>query len=134
MKCILKIPFCFVLTLLLLSNSVFAECWVVSDLKGYATNLADKYNFHTDRISGKKILVNIDGDNSSVSGSEEISFVEVTPQFILGVYRGGVYKGTVETWGIDIERRKVYYTSSRSGFTIFDGAKVLVGDVIGKCK
>ena len=112
----------------------FAECWVASEFKGYASCLADSYNFHQDGISGKKILINIDGDRSSVSGSEGITFIQVTPQLIVGIYTGGGYKGVVESWGIDIERRKVFYSQTRSGYLIFDGAKTFVGELEGKCK
>jgi hypothetical protein len=119
---------------LLITNHVFAECWVVSGLKGYGSNAADKYGIHEDGLSGQKFKIIINGNKSSVTGSECISFKEVTPQLIVGVYKSGGYKGTVESWGIDIENRKVFYTQTKSGYTIFDGAKMFIGDLDGKCK
>jgi len=120
--------------LLLMANHAFAECWVVTGLKGYGSNAADKFNIHEDGLSDKKIHITINGNKSSVTGSEGISFKEVTPQLIVGVYKSGGYKGTVESWGIDIENRKVFYTQTKSGYTIFDGAKMFIGDIEGKCK
>ena len=119
---------------LLITNHVFAECWVVSGLKGYGSNAAEKFGIHEDGLSGQKIKIIINGNKSSVTGSEGISFKEVTPQLIVGVYKSGGYKGTVESWGIDIENRKVFYTQTKSGYTIFDGAKMFIGDIEGKCK
>ena len=135
MKFILRIiHFFVVLLLLLMAHSVFAECWVVTGLKGYGINVADNYNFHEDGLSTQKFLVNINGKQSSVAGSEGISFEEVTPQLIVGVYKSGGYKGVVESWGIDIEKRKAFYTQTKIGYTIFDGAKMFVGELEGKCK
>lgn len=119
---------------LLITNHVFAECWVVSGLKGYGSNAADKFSIHKDGLAGQKIKISINGNKSSVTGSEGISFKEVTPQLIVGVYKSGGYKGTVESWGIDIENRKVFYTQTKSGYTIFDGAKMFIGELEGKCK
>jgi hypothetical protein len=129
-----KIHFPIVLIVLLMAHSVFAECWVVTGLKGYGSNVADNYDFHEDGLSTQKFLVNINGKKSSVAGSEGISFEEVTPQLIVGVYRSGGYKGVVESWGIDIEKRKAFYTQTKIGYTIFDGAKMFVGELEGKCK
>lgn len=117
-----------------MANSSFAEWWVVSGLKGYGSNVADNFNIHEDGITGQKIRININGNKSSVTGSESIIFEEVTPQLIVGAYKSGGYKGTVESWGIDIENHKVFYTQIRSGYTIFDGAKMFVGNLEGKCK
>lgn len=126
----------YVMALLVLTtcSSSFAECWVVSNFSGYGSNSGDNYNLHQDGISNKKMILNIDGDNSSVSGSEGITFMEVTPQLIVGVYRSGGYKGVVESWGVDVEKRKVFYVQAKSGYTIFDGAKIFVGTLEGKCK
>ncbi|GAX62668.1 large extracellular alpha-helical protein [Candidatus Scalindua japonica] len=122
------------LLLLLIANNAFAECWIASGFKGYGSNAYDKFNIHEDGLSNKKIHISINGNKSSVTGSEEISFKEVTPQLIVGVYMSGSYKGVVESWGIDIENRKVFYTQTKSGYTIFDGAKMFIGDLEGKCK
>jgi hypothetical protein len=121
------------LFVLLIANQALAECWVVSGLKGYGSNAADKFNIHEDGLS-KKFQVDINGNKSSVTGSEGLSFEQVTPQLIVGVYKSGGYRGTIESWGIDIENRKVFYTQARNGFGIFDGAKMFIGNIEGNCK
>ncbi|MBI5676053.1 MAG: hypothetical protein HZC48_09570 [Nitrospirae bacterium] len=122
------------LLFILMTNSAFAECWIVSGLKGYGSNVVDNFNIHEDGITGQKIRININGSKSAVTGSENIIFEEVTPQLIVGIYSSGGYKGVVESWGIDIENRKVFYTQTRSGYNILDGAKMFIGNLEGKCK
>lgn len=129
-----KFTFFIALLFLMTANSAFAECWVVSGLKGYGSNAADNFNFHEDGLRGQQILVNINGKKSSVTGSVGITFEEITPQLIVGIDKRGGYKGVVESWGIDIEKRKVFYTQTKSGYTIFDGAKMFIGELVGKCK
>ncbi len=120
--------------LLLMGTYVFGECWVVSGFHGYAGNVADDFTIHKDSLSGQTFNLNIDSDKSTVSGSKEISFTEVTPQLIVGIYRSGTNKGVVESWGVDIKNRMAFYTQTKSGYTIFDGAKMFIGKVEGKCK
>jgi len=115
------------------SSSFSSECWVVSGLKGIGSNSADQYNLHEDSLDKRSFQIIIDGDNSSVTGSEGISFFEVTPQLIVGAYASGGYKGVVESWGIDVEQNKVFYTQSKSGYSIFDGAKLFIGTLDGRC-
>jgi len=115
-------------------NFVFSSgCWVVSGLKGIGSNSADQYNLHEDSLDNRSFQIIIDGDNSSVIGSDGISFYEVTPQLIVGVYSNGSHKGVIESWGVDVEKNKVFYTQTKSGYTIFDGAKLFVGELDGKC-
>jgi hypothetical protein len=102
-----KLTLVTVLALLLCCAPAFAECWVVSNLNGVLGSVGSKYQLIEDGITGRKLQVNINGDQSSVTGSEGIVFTEVTPQLIMGVYYSGGYKGTVESWGIDVEHRIV---------------------------
>lgn len=115
------------------SSSFSSECWVVSGLKGIGSNSADQYNLHEDSLDNRSFQIIIDGNNSSVIGSDGISFYEVTPQLIVGIYSNGSHKGVIESWGVDIEENKVFYTQTKSGYTIFDGAKLFVGELDGKC-
>jgi hypothetical protein len=77
-------------------------------------------------------MLNINGNKSSViggdGGSNEINFMEVTPGLIVGIK-----DGVIETWGIDVKKKKAFYTQSKSGYSIFDGAKMFVGNLDGKC-
>ncbi len=115
------------------SSVVFAECWIVSGFQGYGSNNADNYNIYKDGLTGMTFMLNINGNKSSVTGgdggSNVIDFMEVTPGLIVGIKNG-----VVETWGIDVEKRKAFYTQSKSGYSIFDGAKMFVGNLDSKCK
>jgi hypothetical protein len=128
----LKLVFIFSLLLLMVSNVVFAECWIVSGFKGYGCSNADNYNIHKDGLTGMTFMLNINGNKSSViggdGGSNEINFMEVTPGLIVGIK-----DGVIETWGIDVKKKKAFYTQSKSGYSIFDGAKMFVGNLDGKC-
>ena len=118
----------------MLGPFAFAECWTVSDFQGYATNFANDFEIHKDSLTSQTIDINIDGDKSTVTGSEGITFFEITPHLIVGIYNSGTYKGVVESWGLDIEKGKVFYTQTKSGYIVFDGAKMFVGKIVGKCK
>lgn len=123
-----------VLLMLITAQPVFAECWVVSGLKGYESKAADNYNTHESAYSGQQFRITINGKKSSVTGWEPMTFEEITPQLIVGVYKSGGYKGQVDTFGIDIEHGKVFYTQTKSGYSIFDGTKMFIGKLEGKCK
>ena len=129
-KCCIPIALLF----LIAANPVCAECWLVSGLKGYASNAADNFNIHEDGLSGQQIRIIINGKKSSVTGWEPMAFEEITPQLIVGIYKSDGYKGQVDTFAIDIEHHKVYYTQTKNGYSIFDGAKMFIGKLEGKCK
>jgi len=124
----MRFALCFFFILLMMSNFVFAECWIVSELKGYGATGYNNFEIQKDGISGQKFIVNIDGKNSSVISSN-IKFIEVTPYAIVGIERG-----VVETWSINIEKRKAFYTKTASGYGPLDGVKMFVGSLEGKCK
>jgi hypothetical protein len=135
MKTILRKSYISIALLFLIAaNPVFAECWVVSGLKGYGSNVADNFNIHEDGLSGQQFRITINGKKSSVTGWEPMTFEEITPQLIVGIRKSGGYKGQVDAFGIDVENRKVFYTQIKSGYSIFDGAKMYVGKLEGKCK
>jgi len=121
------------MTIMMLQGIAYAECWIVSKLKGYQTLAAEQYSF-VDSGFSKPFRINIDGNNSSVEGWDNVTFVEITPQLLMGVYKSGGYQGSVDVWGIDTEKRKVFYTQAKSGFSIFDGTKMFIGKIDGKCK
>ena len=111
-----------------------SECWVVSGLKGYGSLSVDGYALGKDAISNHTFEVVINGEKSFVKGSNGLSFIEITPNLIVGIYISGGDKGAVETWGVDVEKGKVFYTLTRSGYALHDGAKLFTGNLEGKCK
>jgi len=123
-----RLLLCFYLILLMMSDFAFAECWIVSELKGYGAAGYNNFEIQKDGISVQKFMVNINGKNSSVISSD-IKFFEVTPYAIVGVK-----DGVVETWSINIEKQKAFYTKTASGYGPLDGVKMFVGNLDGKCK
>jgi len=111
-----------------------AECWVVSGLEGYGSFSGDEYALGKDAMRGRTFKVVINGKNSFVTGSNGLSFMEITPNLIVGVYTAGSKEGAVETWGIDTRKKKVFYTQTRSGYELLDGAKLFIGNIDGQCK
>jgi hypothetical protein len=124
----LRFLLCFSLILLMMSDFAFAECWIVSEFKGYGAAGYNNFEIQRDGISGQKFVININGKNSSVISSD-IKFIEVTPYAIVGIK-----DGVIETWSINIEKRKAFYTKTASGYGPFDGVKMFVGNLEGKCK
>ena len=66
-----------------------------------------------------------------------LTFIETSSNSVLGYFREEG-KVTIETYTIDHNNMKVFYTKSMNGFmlfdgTNFDGVSALVGDVVGEC-
>ena len=96
MKCFaIRFIVCFSLILVMMSDFAFAECWIVSGLKGYGASGYNDFEIQKDGISGQKFIVNINGKNSYVVSSD-IKFIEITPYAIVGTK-----DGVVETWSIN---------------------------------
>lgn len=103
-----------------------ANCFKVEELSGYsAKNWAD-YRFEADGIS-KALYIVIDGEDSFVSDSDLVCrpLVESLPSLVCMFMEGS--KNTVETWSIDLEAGKAFYTKSTQGYGQFDGIMALVG-------
>lgn len=117
--------------LLVASSTAAAECWVISDLRGYSAREAESYRISTDGFSGKTFEININDKDASVAPSN-ISCMATSPLSALCVEQRQS-KSTVETWVISPSTGKAFHTKSISGYGSFDGANLFVGKVSGKC-
>ena len=124
------------LMMFFIGNSAFAECYVASNFKGYTAKSHDKFAMVEDGISGVDVKITIDGKKSKVSGSEELTFVEVNPLLVFGVYVNDFdeNKSVIESYGVNLKNKKVFYTQTKTGYGVIDGVKMFIGDLKGVCK
>ncbi len=54
------------ITLLIFSGNISAECWKIGGLKGYSSRKEDGYKITTDGISKQTFLIEFSGEGSSV--------------------------------------------------------------------
>ncbi|MDZ7278810.1 hypothetical protein N4G40_11065 [Pantoea eucrina] len=109
-----------------------ADCWIVGNLHGMSTSKSDAYQFSKDAFSNRSFRITAEKDYSSVSGSD-LNYIGINPMSVLGTFKEGDRR-SVETWNISSDRKKVFYTMTRTGFyDEIDGIKAFVGDVLGKC-
>lgn len=119
------------------SMSVNAECWVVSNLKGYSAYNTDSYSFNRNGITNGVFQVEITKDKAdlrlvgdSLSGGG-LQYIPATPVTMVGFFTEG-NKSTVETWAITNDN-KVMYSKIMSNPDALNSTTAFVGDVIGKC-
>ncbi|MDX1813812.1 MAG: hypothetical protein R3319_03385 [Candidatus Bathyarchaeia archaeon] len=121
-----------VFLLLLLPAVAFSECFVVGDLKGYSTREAYNYEISDDGISSRKLIVEIDGQRSSVKPNN-MSCTQAGKHTVLCVDAGDAGESTIETWAVYPEKGKAVYTKSMNGLGPFNGANLFVGNIEGRC-
>ena len=113
------------------SIPAFADCYVVENMAGFIAPNIENYDIVKDGMTGQKFYIQINGQGSSVIPSN-LACTEASPTSVLCVYTESD-QSTVETWAVDPEKSKVYYTQTRSGFGALNNAKLMVGDIVGKC-
>ncbi|WP_447885467.1 hypothetical protein [Serratia fonticola] len=119
------------------SMSVNAECWVVSNLKGYSAYNTDSYFFNRNGITNGVFQVEITKDKAdlrlvgdSLSGGG-LQYIPASPVTMVGFFTEG-NKSTLETWAITNDN-KVMYSKIMSNPDALNSTTAFVGDVIGKC-
>ena len=118
----------------ILPSIVSADCYEVGDLRGYQTSKSRNYEFVATGMSGQEFKINIDGPRSFAApqGMEtrsEINKVAISCSFTEG------FRGFHEVWSLDLERNVVIFSKHRSGSDYgLDGAMVLTGKILGRCK
>lgn len=123
--------FCFIAALFA-NNTVCAECYVIENMAGYIAANREDYKIVDDGMKERKFFVQINGQGSSVSPSD-LSCIETSSTSLLCSYNKDG-QSTVETWAVDPTKKKAYYTQTRSGFgPTMNNAKLLVGDIVGRC-
>ncbi|WP_417347106.1 hypothetical protein [Ferrimonas sp.] len=114
------------------SYSVFADCYVVGDFKGHSAFQDEGFGLSKDGISSQKFILELDGENSSVSPSD-LSCFQVGLGTLFCVYVGQNKESTVEIWTVYPDDNKVTYSKSRNGFGILNSASMFVGNIKGRC-
>lgn len=123
----------FLLFVLLMPAIAFSECYVVGDLKGYSTREAYEYELSDDGLSSRKFIVEIDGQQSSVTPND-MSCIQAGKYTVLCVDAEGDGKSTIETWAVYPGKGKAVYTKSMNGLGPFNGANLFVGNIKGQCE
>ena len=115
------------------SSQAYAQCFVVGDLKGHSARENENFEVIDDAISGQKFIIEINGENSSVTPND-MSCLEVSVNSLMCFSQASDKKSTVETWTVYPSNNKVVYTKAINGYGVFDGGKLLVGSVKGRCE
>jgi hypothetical protein len=117
--------------IMLCSFQSYAVCYVVGDLKGKAVRENDKFEFSPDGFSSQKFILQINGNQSSVTPSD-IGCAEVGLNTIMcKSITSGVT--SVELWAVYPESNKAVFSKTRTGMGGFDGGMLFVGKILGKC-
>lgn len=126
------------LSILSLPLASYADCWIVSGLKGKSAFSQDGYDFIDDAVSGSAFKIIIDGDKASItnlSGAaiSDMSYVPISSNTIVGSYQsgGGI---TVETWSVTTDKKVMYSkVMNIPGLQQLTSTKAFVGDISGNC-
>lgn len=122
----------FLVLSLLSINVLMAECFILGDFKGVSAFAQSDFKLEDDGFGKREFIVNIDGDNSSVSNNN-LSFLQVGKHSLIGLYDNNG-KTTIETWFIYPLKNKATYTKTINGFgDLFNGTRMFVGNIKGRC-
>lgn len=115
-----------------LSSPAIADCWVVSDMKGYSTRSAESYAVTADGFTGRAFQVEVDQEFGAVRPSN-MRCRATSPHSLLCAELDGD-RSTMETWSVDPVNGRAFHTKAISGFGPFDGANLFVGKITGRCE
>lgn len=126
------------LSIMSLPLASYADCWIVSGLKGKSAFSQDGYDFIDDSVSGSAFKLRIDGEKASVtnldgSAISDMSYVTLNDNTVVGSYQsgGGI---TVETWSVTTDKKVMYSkVMNIPGFQRLTSTKAFVGAVSGSC-
>jgi hypothetical protein len=118
--------------LLAFSGAAFAECYEVTNFTGvhadsdydYSLNSVDLWNIPT-----KKIV--LDGLNSNVDGEDRDC--NQVAEYMLMCMSQSSGQVIINTWAIDILKKKAVNTWIVSGRSTKEGSRIMVGDIVGLC-
>lgn len=120
------------LLLFFLPNLVFAECFVVGNLKGYSTREYEEYKVSEDGVSSQKFILEIKGDNSRVTPNT-MSCMQMGSHSLFCFDETSEGQATIETWAVYPDKGKVVYTKSINGYGPLNGGNMFVGNINGEC-
>lgn len=117
---------------------VRAECYVVGDLKGYSVREghqfmdAEPFEISQDGLTGQKFMVELDGDNSSVTPSS-LGCTQMGNETLICLDVSDSGQTTIETWSVFPEAGKAQHTKSITGYGPLSGGNLFIGSVLGSC-
>jgi hypothetical protein len=121
-----------ILLSLLFSGNVYSKCWITGSFKGFEAKKHEAMKFLPAEMSKNKFVININGTDGSIVGSNMETFIVTGDTSLVGIsiMENGT---TTESWQIDESNSLVYLTKSTLGFGPFDGVMSLIGKVEGDC-
>ncbi len=114
-----------------------AQCWVVSNLKGYSAFEQGGYAYEKNGMAKSVFQVNISKDKAELRmvdnelGGGGLEYMPISSSSMIGFYIEGSMS-TIETWAITNEN-KVLYSKVVNNHKLVTGTTSLVGDVVGDC-
>lgn len=120
------------ISILCAATSASADCWTVGNFKGFSAPQYDNYTYGSDGISSQTFNVLISNKKASIVPGD-LDYVAASTNSVVGRSVDN-RKLTLETWAIDTETKKAFFTQTRIGSGSFDGTKSFIGDVLGHCK
>lgn len=114
-----------------------AQCWLVSNLKGYSAYESEKYKYIENGMSNAIFQVEINKDSGDVRlisdtfGGGGLEYTPISPSSMVGLYINN-NTSTIETWSIT-DKNKVLYSKVVNNHELVTGTTSLVGDVVGTC-
>lgn len=120
------------LLLFFVSSTLSAECFVVGDLAGYSTRTGSDLEISIDALTDQKFSIEIAGDKSSVTPNS-MSCEQMGERILVCADQKSGGKLSMETWAVYPDEGKIVYTKANHGYSIFDGANMMVGNIKGNC-
>ncbi|MGL5006686.1 MAG: hypothetical protein ACRC53_04735 [Plesiomonas sp.] len=117
-------------SLLLLSFSTQASCWLVGDIKGY-NSAGQLTELNSDTANKSKFIVKISNNLTKITPSN-LNFISMGNKTAAGVYDEGNVT-IIETWSISTDEKKVFISRIQTGNAATEGAKAFQGNVISRC-
>ncbi|EJD6046022.1 hypothetical protein ABN357_12400 [Providencia rettgeri] len=113
-----------------------AQCWSVTNLKGYSAYEAEHYEYSKNGMSKSIFNIDITKDHAKlnvVNGAHVagIEYMPVSSSSMVGFYVDGNIS-VVETWAIT-NQNKVLYSKVVNNHESVTGTTSFVGDVVGDC-
>lgn len=114
-----------------------AQCWLVSNLKGYSAYESEKYKYIENGMSNAIFQVEINKDSGDVRlisdtfGGGGLEYTPISPSSMVGLYINN-NTSTIETWSIT-DKNKVLYSKVVNNHELVTGTTSLVGGVVGTC-
>lgn len=120
-----------------LSWTADAACWRVGEFAGHAARASSSFDIETDGFTGQIFQMTVHENSASLRTSTGQPFPGIscnrlnsTSVICIGANGDAV---TVETWVVDAKTLRAFHTKTISGYGPFDGGRLFIGRVLGRC-